>query len=230
MVADLGLELPQSFAELYAVLGAIKEAHPDSHVWTNRSGGRGLVRNVAYAFGTGGDLYYDPDLDRGRWAYGPLQEQYRNLLAYLRKAYEDGILDPDFATLTTAQWREKQGSGKSFFFYDNPTYGKRANDAIVPVNADAWWAPTAVLENSLGQRRSLFYEEEIWSQMWAVGQKSKQEDAIARFFNFAYTDGVRGNEGVRNRGRALCTGCATATTTASPMRCAPITPTKPAPI
>ena len=188
VVEDLGLRMPQSFDDLYEVLAAIKAAHPDSHVWTNRGGGRSLVRNVAYAFGTGGDVYYDPDLDGGRWAYGPIQEQYRNLLQYLRDAYDDGILDPDFATLTTTQWREKQGSGKSFFFYDNPTYGKRANDAIVPVEPDAWWAPTDVLANSTGGRRSLFYEEEVWSQMWAVGSKTEHEDAIARFFNFAYTD------------------------------------------
>ncbi|MCY4483771.1 MAG: extracellular solute-binding protein [Spirochaetaceae bacterium] len=188
VVADLGLELPQTFDELYDVLAAIKQAHPDSHVWTNRGGGRSLVRNTSYAFGTGGDIYYDPAIDGGRWAYGPIQPQYRNLLAYLHRAYDEGILDPDFATLTTAQWREKQGSEKSFFFYDNPTYGKRANDAIVPVNPDAWWAPTDVLTNSLGQRRSLFYEEEVSSQMWAVGQKTEAQDAIASFFNFAYTD------------------------------------------
>ena len=206
VVKDLGLELPQTFDDLHDVLSAIKEAHPDSHVWTNRGGGRNLVRNTSYAFGTGPDIYFDPDIDGGRWAYGPIQEQYRNLLAYLHRAYQDGILDPDFATLTTAQWREKQGSEKSFFFYDNPTYGKRANDAIVPVNPDAWWAPTAVLTNSLGQRRSLFYEEEVWSQMWAVGQKTEEEDAIARFFNFAYTDefaemkafGIEGEHWVRD--------------------------------
>ncbi len=188
VVSDLGLEMPQSFDELYEVLTAIKAANPDSHVWTNRGGGRSLVRNVAYAFGTGGDVYYDPDLDGGRWAYGPIGERYRDLLQYLRNAYRDGILDPDFATLTTTQWREKHGSGKSFFFYDNPTYGKRANDAIVPVEPDAWWAPTDVLANATGNRRSLFYEEEVWSQMWAVGAKTEQQDAVARFFNFAYTD------------------------------------------
>ena len=188
VVEDLGLEQPQSFGELYEVLAAIKEAYPDSHVWTNRGGGRNLVATTAYAFGTGADIYFDPAIDGGRWAYGPIQEQYRNLLAYLHRAYEDGILDPDFATLTTTQWREKQSAEKSFFFYDNPTYGKRANDAIVPVKPDAWWAPTDVLANSLGQRRSLFYEEEVSSQMWAVGQKTQEQEAIARFFNFAYTD------------------------------------------
>lgn len=187
VVEDLGLEQPQSFDELYEVLSAIKAAYPESHTWTTRGGGRSLVRNVSYAFGTGGDMYYDPDLDGGRWAYGPIQARYRDLLEYLHNAYVDGILDPDFATLTTTQWREKQAAGKSFFFYDNPTYGKRANDAIVPVNPDAWWAPTEVLANSTGNRRSLFYEEEVWSQMWAVGQKTENQDAIARFFNFAYT-------------------------------------------
>ena len=188
VVEDLGLEQPQSFDELYEVLAAIKQAYPDSHVWTSRGGGRNLVGTTAYAFGTGADIYFDPAIDGGRWAYGPIHEQYRNLLAYLHRAYEDGILDPDFATLTTTQWREKQSAEKSFFFYDNPTYGKRANDAIVPVKPDAWWAPTDVLANSLGQRRSLFYEEEVSSQMWAVGQKTQEQEAIARFFNFAYTD------------------------------------------
>ena len=227
VVEDLGLEQPQSFDELYEVLSAIKAAYPESHTWTTRGGGRSLVRNVSYAFGTGGDMYYDPDLDGGRWAYGPIQARYRDLLEYLHNAYVDGILDPDFATLTTTQWREKQAAGKSFFFYDNPTYGKRANDAIVPVNPDAWWAPTEVLANATGNRRSLFYEEEVWSQMWAVGQQDRERGRGRALLQLRLHPGVRGDEGVRARGRAL--GARRRRLSSSRTRCAPSTPARPAP-
>ena len=77
---------------------------------------------------------------------------------------------PGFATLTPVAG--EASAEKSFFFYAASRQRRH-----VP-------RPRRVATVSLGQRR-LFYEEEVSSQMWAVGQKTQ---TIARFFNFAYTD------------------------------------------
>jgi ABC-type glycerol-3-phosphate transport system substrate-binding protein len=131
-------------------------------------------------------LYFDQDLDR--YVYGSVTDRFKDLLGYFRDLYADGLLDPDFVSLTSQQWREKIGSGKSYFFYDNPTYGKRGNDAILTVDPDAWWEPTPVLENPYGGRRSLFYQRNVYNQSFALGVNSEVADATVRVFDFLYSE------------------------------------------
>ncbi len=181
----LGLDMPKSFDELYRVLKAIKDDDPKAHVWTTRGGSNNLLKCMAYAWGTGHEIYFDQDLNK--YVYGSITSRYKDLLAYVARAYKEGILDPDYVSLTTQQWREKLGSGKSYFFFDNPTYGKRSNDAIVNAIPDGWFEPTPVLENPYGGRRSLFYNRIVWGG-WAVGAHSERIDAIAQLLDFMYSD------------------------------------------
>jgi putative aldouronate transport system substrate-binding protein len=181
----LGLDMPTSFDELYDVLAAIKKSDPEAHVWTTRGGAYGILRNMAYAWGTGHEIYFDQDLNK--YVYGSITDRYKDLVLAIKRAYDDGILDPDFVSVTTQQWREKLGSGKSYFFYDNPTYGKRSNDAIVNVIPDGWFEPTPVLENPYGGRRSLFYDRIVWGG-WAIGAKTENELAIAQLLDYMYSD------------------------------------------
>ncbi len=83
----LGLDMPKSFDELYGVLEAFKKADPNAHVWTTRGGSDNLLKCMAYSWGTGHEIYFDKDM--GRYVYGSVTSRYKDLLAYVARAYQD---------------------------------------------------------------------------------------------------------------------------------------------
>ena len=93
---ELGLDMPTSMDELYEVLLAFKEAHPDGYIWEDIFS----------------DLYtYYPQLwgftDSGNWMsiteegvvrFNGTLQNFRDMLEFISKCYEAGILDPDCLT------------------------------------------------------------------------------------------------------------------------------------
>ena len=81
-----------------------------------RSGTVKNIQKVAHMLGSGyGDngIYYDYDVDGGRYVFGPATPEFKNVLS-CQMAYEAGVLDRDYAVTTKQQWEEKLTSGKSF--------------------------------------------------------------------------------------------------------------------
>lgn len=52
-------------------------------------------------------LYYTGD----EWSFGPIEDDFREMLAYLNELYEAGYIDPEFATLDYNQGVEKATTG-----------------------------------------------------------------------------------------------------------------------
>ena len=119
LLDDVGLEMPDSFDELYDTLATFKREFPDSQPWTVRGGTRNLLNRAAFPMGMGWSIHWVPS--EQRWVYGTVKPEFRTILEYFRSAYEDSVLDPDFAINSSSQWHEKPGSGKSLFYYDKPT-------------------------------------------------------------------------------------------------------------
>ena len=79
-----------------------------------RNGTNYLVGSFAYALGTGGfptccrrtrGMYYEPESDS--YVYGPTSEKFTRVVEFLQNAYKDGLLDPDYATMTKDDLFEK---------------------------------------------------------------------------------------------------------------------------
>jgi putative aldouronate transport system substrate-binding protein len=91
-----GLDIPQTYDELYAVLTAIHEATGTSMELIS-SGGDGLLGN---GFGINVTLS-DSDIDSwyvedGEVKLGLLQPEYKDYLELVSKWYSEGLIDPDF--------------------------------------------------------------------------------------------------------------------------------------
>lgn len=115
------LEVPTSFEELKEVLTVFKENNPDLVPLTNRKGGsttstQKVLDCMAYPLGSGSGMYFDEEIDGGRWVYGPADEHFLYVLSYLNELYEAGLMDPDYATMTVDQWKEKMSSGQRGVF------------------------------------------------------------------------------------------------------------------
>ena len=122
----LGLEMPNTWEELYEVCHAFTYDDPDGNGVNDTYGltGDGLG-TLRYFFASTGvsNRYWNKDAD-GNWFYGALDDRNIEVLEWLRKMYEDGSIDPDFAATS---W--KAGLQK----FSSNTFG------VCVRNADADW-------------------------------------------------------------------------------------------
>jgi putative aldouronate transport system substrate-binding protein len=116
VLADLGMEAPETWDEMYAIATAFKKENPDSYplVW------RRHVKNIGYllapTFGTGWDFYQDPKT--GEVHYGPHSEEFKALLTELKKWNDEGLIPPDWLSMTTKVWTELMTTNQSIITPD----------------------------------------------------------------------------------------------------------------
>ena len=192
LLEEYGLKTPTSFDELYEVLKVFKEKNPNLVPLTNRKGGsttstRKVLDCMAYPLGSGSDMYYDADIDGGRWVYGPANEHFLYVLSYLNKLYSEGLLDPDYATMTVDQWKEKMSSGQALMYFDNAGFATDFNAALQTLDPSYHLAAIPTLTNELGQTRNFYYNQHNGS-LYVVATSSKNQTPALQLLNWAYSE------------------------------------------
>lgn len=183
------LAIPTTFDELLGTLTQLKKTYPDSKPWTGRKGTAQLLKTTSYMLGSGygeDGLYYDFDVEGGKYVYGPASKEFKNVLSYLNKAYKAGVLDPDFATTTAEQFDSKMSSGKSLFFIDNNGFGLNYTKSLKKVDPDAKLQAIPFLKNSAGQRRAVAYATTLADRFYAINAKVKDPDTVVKFMDWMY--------------------------------------------
>lgn len=71
---------------------------------------------IAAQWATGADAYYD--FEKNEWRYGPIEDNFRELVVYFRKLYSEGLIPPDILTIQAKGWTDLISSSKSFFTVD----------------------------------------------------------------------------------------------------------------
>ena len=171
-------------------MASLKEIYPDSIPYTGRKGTSQLLSTVSYMLGSGAGLYYDYDVDGGRYVYGPATENFKAVLSFLNECYERGVLDPDFATTTTEQLQSKMTSGQSFMFIDNSGFGQNYTQLLRTQEGyeDATLQVIPVPENSFGQRRAVAYETTTTDRLFAINASTERIDDIIKFIDWLYSE------------------------------------------
>jgi len=186
------LPTPTTFDELLDTLTKLKKIYPDSKPWTGRKGTNQLLATTSYMLGsgfgsnTGDGLYYDFDVDGGKYIYGPASKDFKNVLSFLNKAYKAGVLDPDFATTTAEQFDSKMSSGKSLFFIDNSGFCLNYTKSLKKTDPDAKTQAIPYLKNSKGQRRAMAYATTLADRFYAINGKVKDPDTVIKFMDWMY--------------------------------------------
>jgi len=129
----LGLEMPQSWEELYNVCHAFTYDDPDGNGVNDTFGltgdGMGTLRYFFSATGVS-NIKWNKNED-GTWTFGAMDPRAVEVLKWMRKMYEDGSIDPDFAATTYKQGLQKFSSNQ---------FG------VCVRNADADWIKNVALE------------------------------------------------------------------------------------
>ncbi len=134
------LAYPKNYDELYTLLKTLKEKYPDHTAFINRNGSEHLVSRLAYNFGSGYETsthgFY---LNRKKqtYQYGPLDPAFKDMVIWLKKLYDEGILDKEYALLTTKQWEEAFASEKALFTIDFIARVEQNNNNYIGQNSTA---------------------------------------------------------------------------------------------
>ena len=110
------LPVPESLDELLAALQELKLIYPDSTPLTASWGGAHLfaIMGASYGIPAGwhGTRAFNDVLDR--WEFAPATDSYREMLSYLRRCYDAGVLDPEIYTQSFDEYLLKMQDGRAF--------------------------------------------------------------------------------------------------------------------
>jgi putative aldouronate transport system substrate-binding protein len=126
VLAELNMQAPTTWDEVYAVLKAMKARYPDSIPFSDRfnqpTPGGNLLNIAARAFGTiGGWEYQNATWDHKakKLVLTGAMPEYRQMLEFLNKLVKERLLDPESFTQTDDAARQKLANGKSFVISTN---------------------------------------------------------------------------------------------------------------
>lgn len=195
LLEEQNIPVPTTYEEYYQALLKIKEKHPDMYGFSSRSGTNYLLGQFAYGMGSGGfplfnstrGIYLEPKTDR--YVYGPTSESFLKVVEFMRRAYADGILDPDYATMDKDKMFEKLSGGKLMSVYDNNSFvGRTYNPALKEVDADAWFDILEPLADEEGNVRSYRYNKDWTDNVAVISSQTKYPERIVEMMNWLYTE------------------------------------------
>lgn len=195
ILKELNLEVPTNQDEFYNMLVKMKEAYPDSYPLAFRSFANGMrqLQQLAANWGTqymdpnGNMLYYNYDFDTKEWFFGATSDEFKELVTFYNKLYEEGLLLPSFMTVDTAGWVEAMASGTSFVTYDylnritSLTKAGAETDSDFSIN---YMAPPAMGSN--GQAVTPFTANGKYG--FVISAMSKNLDQVLKYIDWLYTD------------------------------------------
>lgn len=105
---------PDSF---YSAMKKLKELYPQSTPFTSKNQD-GLFQKLSNSWGIMAfQPYYNEET--GKWNYTDTDTTYKDMLDYIKKLYDEKLLDPEFLTLTQASWTSKMTQAdKAFATFD----------------------------------------------------------------------------------------------------------------
>lgn len=105
--------------EFYEALKKLKEIYPDSTPYVSKTQAA-IFKDWAYGWGIGGGSYpafYDESTKE--WKLATTSKEFKDMLDFMKKLYNEGLLDPEFVTDTQASWTAKMTQNdKAFVTFD----------------------------------------------------------------------------------------------------------------
>lgn len=188
----LSLDVPVTIEDWHTVLTAFKTGDPNGNQQADEipfSQTKGTsYASFSGAFGILNGMYRDPA--GGKVKYGPVEEGYKQFIATLAQWYNEGLIDPDFATNDSNAFSAKlQGNlaGSSFITVGggigNNTKAARAN------NPDFLLEPVAAPLASDGKSYATTVNAvQKTTGLAVITSSCKYPEAAAAFMDYAYSE------------------------------------------
>ncbi len=188
------LSLPTTQEEFYEVLVALKKAYPDSYPLAFRSfaGQLNQLNMIAPSWGTSfmdsaDNRFFGYDESTGTWTFGPTSEEFRELVTFYHRLYEEELLLPNFLTIDTKGWQDVMANSDSFITIDYLSRIDFFNNAMRESEPDftmAYMAPPSFGEN--GVNKFAFSAKGVYG--FVVSSRTKQLDKVLAYVDWMYSD------------------------------------------
>jgi putative aldouronate transport system substrate-binding protein len=178
------LKEPATWDELYTVLKKLKQIYPNSYPFAFRDGLQKMI-NISPAFETDDDVYYD--FDKKEWRYGPVEDNYKKIVQYLKTFVKEGLMPPDFLSIDTKQWQDLMSTERTFVTID---YIGRIDFFNKPLRAEkpdfnlVFMPPPA--GSTGGKQLNAFTQ--VASEGMMVSSTSKKIKDVMKYMDFFYSE------------------------------------------
>lgn len=186
------LALPTNWEELYQVSKELKKLYPESYPFTFR-GKLDQFYTIAPSFNTWYSYYPDPAT--GEVKYGPVTDEYKELVTWMKKFYEEELIAPDWLSMGTSAWAEYHTTNKAFITVDYALRIPYLNQRVEEGQNYAQMAPP------LGHKDGGIANGNISTVGNAIFTTTKNLDASLKYLDYLYSEagqltGSWGREGV----------------------------------
>lgn len=178
---------PQDFDELYDMMKQLKEIYPDSTPYVNRWGIGHVISGQTHFRNTSSTYFLNQDTKQ--YEYGPYSQAYKDSLEFLANAYKDGILNPDFATITDPEVNELLMTDKGFFTFDYPHWGDEIEATVGKANLPEGFKWQAILQPAYeSERKGTPVLSGYVASLKVIAKGSKYEEELVRFLDWTYSE------------------------------------------
>lgn len=185
-LAAHNLATPTTWDEWFETMKQLKKLYPDSTPFATRSGSF-LLEYWTQALGMNYLIHYDDDAKK--YVSGVMEEEFRTVLQFMIRTYNEGILDPNFDTSDSSSLEKKVLAGNVFFWMDNGVLASMYTEQLRKTNPYASINSMPLMTNSFGNKEGL-----AWTQLtnygtqYCLSAKAKYPDRLLEFMDWCYTE------------------------------------------
>lgn len=178
----------ETFDDLYKYFQKCKEEYPDSTPVGSKWGVDTLFNGFGHQWDAWIDLAYLNPADKKTYIAGPLQPNFKPMLEYFHNMYKDGILDPEWASCSDEQFKEKILNDKIFFSFEYMSETDEMDTSGKTRNPEFSWKP--FIPPAYGDRMKVGVADcyhRIYQTLKCISAKSKYIDELVQFTDWMYS-------------------------------------------
>ncbi|MBE7014048.1 MAG: extracellular solute-binding protein [Ruminococcaceae bacterium] len=174
-----GIKMWNSPEEFYQVLKKLKELYPSSTPYVSKVTDQ-IFSKWAPGWGIKAhETYFDED--EKVWKYTDTDPKYKEMLDFMKKLYNEGLIDPEFLTATQSAWTQKMTQADKAFvtfdWIDRMTMFKEQTLETVP-SYDLRFA------NPVGPNQTYAEANQVCWARYVKKQDPKREEVAFKLLDF----------------------------------------------
>lgn len=179
---ELNLPVPETIDEYYTTLKAFKNKEGVTAPAIIRSDYLATV--VSNACGVGTAFYQE----NGKVKFGPIEPGYKDIIATVSKWYDEGLLDPNIASLDskTTDYAMLNGKSGMSFGYIGSSIGAWTNNAKSK-NPDFSLVGAPYPVANKGEKPKFTMMQAVQATNASISAKSEYKELAARFLDYGYS-------------------------------------------
>lgn len=186
----LGLERPETIDDWYLTMKAFKEQDPNGNGQQDEipycvRNGRSNVIPFIFSWGIEEEFFEE----NGKIVYGAIDPRMKDALAWINKAYTEGLIDPEYLTIDTQQWQARFTNEQSGILHD---WGSRVDffeEAVKSVNPSADFEAIAPPKGPTGIQATTKQMMPVRDGgCAAIASTSKYKEEIMKMYNYIFSE------------------------------------------